>query len=364
MHILHRYILKQFLVTLALCLLTAVALFLVIDLFERSRTFLKEGAAIYDAVSYMLYKIPLIVNLMTPIAVLISTIVSVGRLSQLSEITAMRACGISVLWLVRPLIFSGFVISIIMFIAGETVVSYSTAKVEEIYQFSIKKKLEKGDFSQSNFWFRSANRFYNMNFYDSQDREITDLTLFEFDKHQRLKKRIDSPKVVWESDAVGWLMEEVVETRFLKGNEDEVSIAHFRAIPLVIPEGPSDFYNLQRKPETMNYRELGEYIRKLKDEGVPTTEYLVNQAAKLSFPFVNIIVILVAFPFALSSSRSGTFTLGFLAGVTIGYGYYVVHAMSISLGGAELIPVEVAAWSANILLGSLGGYLMTNEDYN
>ncbi len=363
MHILHRYIIKQFIVTLALCLLTVISLFLIIDLFERSRIFLREDAAILDAVSYMLYKIPLIISIMMPIAMLIATLLTVGKLSQSSEITAMRACGVSVLWLSKPLIGCGLVVSFLMFISGETIVPFANAKVENIYQFNIKKNLEKGIFSRNNFWYRSRNNFYNMSFYNSKEKEITDFTLFEFDKSERLKKRVDSPNVKWVGKSVGWVMYNVTQTLFSKDGRN-ILISHFKSLPLVIPEEPKDFYDLQLKPDTMSYKQLGSYIAKLRREKVPTISYEVKQAAKISFPFINLIVILVAVPFALASARSGTLTISFVIGISIGFSYYIIHATNISLGNAELIPSSLAAWGANILLGAIGGYLMTSVDYN
>ncbi|MCB0360159.1 MAG: LptF/LptG family permease, partial [Bdellovibrionales bacterium] len=103
--LLHRYVLSQFLLTLVVCLLAATTLFLVFDFFERLNTFFKEEASILEALSYSLYKIPFIVHVMTPVAVLVSTLISVGRLSQNSELTAMRACGVSIFWIAEPLLF-------------------------------------------------------------------------------------------------------------------------------------------------------------------------------------------------------------------------------------------------------------------
>lgn len=359
--LLHKYVLKQFIIAFVLCLTVALSLFLLIDLFDRSRMFIKEDASFLNAASYLIYKIPSILHLMTPVAALVATIISIGRLSQQSEITAMRACGVSVLWLAKPLIVAGLVISGAMFVMGETLVPWSSARVEDIYRYGIKKSIEKGAYSRANFWYRSGEKFFNIDYYDSSNKTFHDFSIFEFDELQRLRKRTDAAEVMWINNAIGWSMTDVVETVF-QGNSSPIQIAKFRSLPLVIPEKPENFYNLTIKPETLNYKALGRYIEKLQKEGVPATQYIVDRAAKLSFPFVSVVVILVAFPFGLISARSGTLTLGFIAGVSIGFGYYVFHAICVSLGGAELIPVLPAAWAANILLGSVGGYLMLGTD--
>ncbi len=358
--LLHRYVLGQFLAVFILCLLGATVLFVVFDLFEQMRIFLKEDSAFSHAALYILFRIPFVVQLMTPIAVLVATMISVGRLSQLSEVTAMRACGVSLLWLARPLMLCGILFSFLVFIAGETIVPWATERAQEIYTVDIRKQVEKGVFSRTNFWYRSQERFYNIGYYDSRAATIQGLAIFEFDRSFRLRRRIDAKQALWEGPQIGWTMREVVEASFNQGGD--VDFSHFEKLPLVIPEEPADLYNFKRHSETMSYTDLRKYIDKLRKDGVSVVSYEVDLAAKFSFPFVNFVVVLIAFPFSLIPARSGTLTASFIAGVTIGFGYHVLHALCTSLGSAELVPIQAAAWAANIILGSIGGYLMAGAE--
>ncbi len=361
--LMQRYVLRQFLDIFLLCLFAAVSLFLVFETFERMRVFVKEDSTFLQAISYLTFKIPLIVQLMTPVAVLVATLISVGRLSQLSEITAMRASGASILSLAKPLIFAGALISLLVFVAGETVVPWSTQRVEEIYNLEIRKKDEKGKFSRANFWYRQDNTFYRIGFYDSQNSSLAAVSILEMDSNFNLKRRLDASDATWnENPQIGWTMQNVIETSM--GESGGFNVERFRKLPLVIKEKPQDFYNMERESETLSFRELGGYIEKLQSEGVPVTQYLVARASKIAFPLVNLIVVIIAFPFALTPARSGNMTMSFVAGITIGFGYHIVHAISTSLGGAELIPIIPAAWAANILLGSIGCYLMAGSDYS
>jgi lipopolysaccharide export system permease protein len=359
--ILHKYFLSQFLAVFGLCLLASTSLFIVFDFFERVSVFIKEDSTFLQALSYMAFKIPLIVQLMTPIAVVVATLVSVGKLSQLSEITAMRACGVSLLWLAKPLLILGLLISILSLAFNETIVPWSAKKVDEIYHFDIKKKDQKGNYNQTDFWYRADNKFYNIGLYDSRLKNLNAISQYDFDKSFNLKKRIDGQLATWQGPLGGWKIENVVETSF-KPNGD-VAITKFSALPLTIKETPEDFYSHKIDAETLNYSELKTYASKLAHEGVPITGYLVELAAKISFPFVNVIVILVAFSFGLIPARSGKMTTSFIAGVTLAFSYHVIHAISLSLGSAELIPITASAWAANIIIGCLGGYLILDADY-
>ncbi len=358
--ILQRYIISQFLSTFFLCLLSSCLLFLVFDFFERIKVFFGDDASLLQVLSYLFFKIPLIVQLMAPVAVLIATLLTVGRMSQQSEITAMRACGVSLFWLARPLVLMGIVFSFLMFLAGETIVPWASEKVDQIYHFDIRKKAEKGSLSRSQFWLRQQNKFFNVGFYDSRSATLHQVSIYEFSDSFLLRSRIDANRVLWKGPNIGWVMEEVIETTF--DAEGSVATSRFSLLPLPIRETPADFLNHEKSPESLSFLALRSYIAKLKSEGVPVSKYLVELHAKLSFPLINVIIILVAFPFALSSARSGTLTTSFLAGVSTGFGYYFIHAFATSFGAAELIPVVPAAWAANILFASLGGFLMTGAE--
>jgi lipopolysaccharide export system permease protein len=360
-NILQRYVLNSFITSLGLCLLGATSLFMIFDFFERFRVFIREDADVIQVLSYLIFKLPLIVHLMMPVALLIATLISIGRLSQHSEITAMRACGVSLFWLSRPLIVVGLLMSLLMFIAGETIVPWSSQRVEEIYHFDIRKKIERGALSRANFWFRSGNAFYNIGFYDSRSSTLHGLSIYEFTDEFKLLRRIDSSEVIWNGPSIGWTMHNASETLFVP--EGETLITSFNTLPLAIEDTPADFLQHERRPETLSYNALKAYAEKLRAEGVPISNYLVQLESKIAFPFVNVIVILIGFPFALVSARSGTMTRSFVFGVATGFGYYFIHAFSTALGSAELIPIIPSAWAANILLGSIGGYLMSGAEY-
>lgn len=358
---LHRYILSQFFSSLLVCLFAVTSLFFVFDLFERMRIFLREDSELSDILSYLIFKIPLIIHLMLPVAVLIATLFSIGRLSQTSEITAMRSSGVSLNWIAKPLLLVGLLISLVSFIIGETLIPYSSQKVEEIYTFDIRKKDQSGNLSRSDFWYKSGNKFYDIEFYDSRNKRLETLSIYDLDKQFRLKNKLNASYASWEGDAIGWTMKNIVEASV--NEEANFKSSQFSSLPLVIKEKPEDFYNLQRKPETLSYFELKKYIEKLKRDGIDHRKHSVDLAAKVAFPLVNFVVVLVAFSFALNPARSGTMTFGFIAGISIGFSYYFVHALSCSLGTAEFLPAHLAAWSANIVFLCLGGYLLAGAEY-
>ncbi|MBL7661333.1 LPS export ABC transporter permease LptG [bacterium] len=360
--LLYRYLLEQFLSSLALTLAITTALFVIVDLFERIDDFIREGAQIRDVLSYIIFNIPVILHLMLPVAILVATVLSIGRLSQRSEITAMRACGMSLFSLAMPLLTSGMMLAGILLLSDETIVPWASDKVDEIYHLDIKRKFEKGRYDRSNFWFRSGERFYQVGYYNSRQSTLNQISSIDVDSNEfSLKRFTEARSADWLGEELGWSMSKVVEVGYSPGQP--MHISKYRNLPLVIDQTPEDFYQRNREPETMSRSELKTYIDKLKAEGVSVKRFLVQYYNKYSFPFITCLAVLFSFPFALKSARSGTLTVGFVAAVALGFSYYVVHAFATSLGSAELIPPLLASWTANIIFLGVGSFVFLGMEH-
>jgi lipopolysaccharide export system permease protein len=358
--ILTRYISKQFILSFFGTLAAFTLVFLMFDFFDRVRVFVKEGATIMQILTYVILKIPMIIQLMTPVGALLATLFSIGKLSQLSEITAMRACGASLWHLARPLMLIGLLISVVTFIAGETIVPWSTRAVEELYQIDIRKKAEKGSYSRQNYWYRQGQNLYNVGLYDSRSSTLSQVSVLELNDNFQLLRRIDAPNVRWQGPTPGWMMENAIELYF--DETGRVFFSQYKKLPLVIREHPRDFYAMQLSPESMGFFQLGEYIKKLQHEGVPVRKYVVDQMAKLSFPLINFFVVVLAFPLSIVSVRSRTMTRSFIYALSAAFTYYLVHAFFVNLGASGILPIIPAAWGGVILFALVSGYMMAGAE--
>jgi lipopolysaccharide export LptBFGC system permease protein LptF len=107
----------------------------------------------------------------------------------------------------------------------------------------------------------------------------------------------------------------------------------------------------------MNFDQLDHYIRDLRQSGFDTKRLSVALWHKLSYPLIAVVMALLAIPFALSMGRRGS-----IAGVAVAIGvalaYMVIDNLFGALGYANYLPASVAAWSADVLFGLVGGYLL------
>ena len=107
----------------------------------------------------------------------------------------------------------------------------------------------------------------------------------------------------------------------------------------------------------MNYEELRRYIHDLQQSGFEVVRLRVQLEKKIAFPFITLIMAILAIPFALSVGRRGA-VAGVAAAVGVAAAYIVVSSLFEAMGNISQLPPLLAAWSPDLIFGFLGGYLL------
>ncbi len=352
MKILDRYLLGEFLRYLLFITASFVALFLIIDFFEKTRMFLSNNATAAQMAAHFLFRIPMILSQILPAAVLLATLILFGSLARHSEITAMKANGISLSRVSLPVLLSAAAICVLVFLLSEWVTPYTNERAEHIRLIEVQKQKSLGSFKQDQIWYRGQKGIYNFRFFDAERGILWGITLYNLDQQMHLHSRLDAERGEWKDNQ--WRFFNTLTTRFDDGAFPEMSRA--AVLEVDIPETPEDFKVVQKDVETMGYAELKRYIEKLRAEGYDATRYIVDLHGKIAFSLVSLILAVIGISFSLRSERSGGIAQGIGVGLVIGFSYWLVFAFGMSLGRSGTLPPLAAAWFANILFGlaSLG----------
>ena len=354
MNIIDRYLVREYLRNLLFITLSFLALFLIIDIFEKSRMFMSNHATFAQMGSYFLFMMPTIISQILPAAVLLASLITCGYLSRHSEITAMKANGISLYRIALPILTIATLTSLMLFILSEWVNPMTNDRAERIRLIDVQKQSSMGSFKQDQIWYRGAKGIYNFRLYDAHTSTLQGITIHYLDRQMNLVMRLDAERGEWKDGH--WLFHNLLVARFDNGAFPVLSRVKQQVVD--IPEGPSDFQLIQRDVETMGYSELNRYIRKLQSEGYDATRYIVDLHGKIAFPLVSILLAVIGVAFSLRSERSGGIAQGIGAGLVIGFSYWLVYAFGMSLGRSGTLPPFIAAWFANILFGAVSLYLI------
>jgi lipopolysaccharide export system permease protein len=348
LRLLDKYILKEFLRFFVITIVSFVALFIIIDFFEKIRMFLSNNASIFQMASYFVYSIPIILSYILPPAVLLTTLMTFGSFSKFNEITAMKANGINLYRISLPAIIFAAIMAVFLFYFNELITPAAVQKTEHIVNIEVQKQKTLGFFKQNELWYHGENAIYNFKMFDVNKNILRGVTINYLNPDFTLMMRIDAQRAEWKSDK--WFFYNLLTTHFDNKNVPVLEWSKEKVIN--IPEKPNDFKVMQKDAEKMGYFELRKYVKKIQSEGYDVTRYLVELQGKIAFPLITLILVFIAVPFSLRSERSGGVMQSAGIGIFIGFSYWIVHAFSMSLGRSGMLPVFLSAWAANILFSA------------
>ena len=187
MPILFRYLLREYGKIFTMCFSGLMTIYLVIDFFEKVRRFLRYDADWLDVLTYFLLKTPAISFQIAPLAILMATLLTFGLLSRGHEITAMRSCGISLLWITSPFIVFAAGISLVLLLFSSTIIPLAASKSEEIRTTRIEKKPPAAAVKLEQPWTRvGADSLMHVTSVSVGGELLGGVRLFQFDRNFQL----------------------------------------------------------------------------------------------------------------------------------------------------------------------------------
>ncbi len=353
MSILPRYLAKEFAQNFLLGLGAFGATYLIVEFSERINAFLHNRGSLEMMAAYFLYKIPMILFQVAPPSILLASLIALGLMSKHNEIIAMKSAGISLWRIALPVLVVSVVIYLALLGMSEFVIPPSNQKARNIRESIIQKKKPQPAFKQNQVWIRSHRAIYKVDVYHPEKNLLEGVTIFQFNSDFRLVQRVDARRALWKENR--WVFSEASLTQFTP--EGSPVRKEYRELVLSLPETPSDFRVAEENPDEMNYRELRDYVIKIESDGYDSRRYRCALHAKISFPFIGVIMAFLGIPLALRKEKGAGIALGVGLSILISFLYWVVFSFCLSLGKAEVLPPFIAAWVGNFIFALVGVYL-------
>ena len=355
--ILDDMILRDFTVYLAMIVSTFLLLALVFTFFELLTDIVRNKVPVVLLAEYLWNLSPSLIYLMAPMAVLLAMLITFGLMEKSSELTAMKATGISIYRATLPVIVLCAIFAASLFVFDQLYIPH-TNRQQEILRNQIKGKPAQTYLQADRKWiFGQSNQIYYYQVFDPDTNMFGGITVFEFDPTTfQLTRRIHAEHAHWENNLQKWVFEQGW-TRSLHG----VSIQDYHTFEVAtfneLNEDPSYFKKEVKQSSEMNYEELRRYIDDLQQSGFDTVRLQVQLQKKIAFPLITLVMAVLAIPFAVSGHRGGA-----LAGVATAIGiavlYWVTAGLFEAMGDAHQLPALLAAWAPDFLFAFAGGYLL------
>jgi lipopolysaccharide export system permease protein len=356
MRVISRYIIVEFAKIISICIGVFVALYLVVDFFERIDDFIEAQLPLSLAVHFFLLKLPLIIQQGIPMGVLMGTLITLGLMARSNELLALKAGGVSPVLVVGPILVFAFTLSAVDFAFSEYLVPLTSTRTNYIWNVKVRNRPVPSSFSQEKIWYKSGQVLYNIRVLHPTHQLLEGVTIYMFDGDFHLSKRLDAKRGQWDGEA--WVFSDgILIQRMADGN---FSAKEFQRRRLELEERPQDFQHLEKAPEEMTIGELGRYVARIKSEGYDATRYRVDFHAKISFPFTPVIMALLGIAVALYQGKQGGIAIGVAVSVGLAFVYLLVFQLVLSLGYTGNLQPVVAAWTPNIFFGLASLFLFAH----
>jgi LPS export ABC transporter permease LptG len=295
---------------------------------------------------------PQFVYYVIPLAALLSVLVTFGLLSRTSELSVMKACGISLYRVAAPLLVLSLVWSAILFGLEQRILASANQRADAI-DAQIRNRAPRTSNPLNRQWLIGREGdIYFYNHYDSQHDALQNLTIFRPIKN-------------------GWELESLLhaqEARYTGGQwravngwqQDFVGRgARWAAFPerTLSLETPDYFETDQPIAEMMTVPELKHYIDELSASGFNVVPLTIELQKKLAFPFATVVMTLLAIPFGLTTGKRGTL-YGIGIGIVLALTYWIVGDAFAAIGKAGILHPMMAGWAPNLLAAGTACYLI------
>ncbi|MBI1876412.1 MAG: LptF/LptG family permease [Acidobacteria bacterium] len=355
------YVTRQYLTIFGLAFAGFLGIFYISTFVDLSDKLFKGQATAGMLLGYFWYATPQFVYFLIPLSVLVSALVSIGLLTKNSELVVMKACGVSLYRVAAPLFLVGAVASGTLYYLGEYVAPFSNQKAERLRHLIKGGSPQTFDVMNRKWMIGHDGNVYHYLGFDPVRNELSGLSIFDVDQTGwRLVRRTfvtrasykgspapEAEKAVW-FGSQGWVREfDAAAPRVYRTfNERYLSL-----------EAPEYFKAELPEADRMTYRQLRDYIEALTVSGFNVVPYLVSLHRKVAFPFISLIMTLIAVPFAVTTGTRGAL-YGVGVGIVLALVYWTAVSVFAAVGSGGVIPPVLAAWSPNILFGAAAAYLL------
>ncbi|OKY74235.1 MAG: hypothetical protein BM485_14510 [Desulfobulbaceae bacterium DB1] len=355
MKLLDRYIFKQFFMNLLLVLASLVAIYLLVDFFERIDNFSEAGKPFTLALTYFLLKIPLIYDQMAPVCILLAGVVTLGLLGKNRELMSLNAGGISLFRIVLPIMAASLLFTLFTVAAAQWLLPKSNTRMNEIWYQEVTQQVAKGIVRKGRVFHKGENGFYTLKLPDPQKHHFTQFIYTGWDEsHRNITIFLTAKGASWSED--GWTFRngQIKKPRPDGGYDIQI----FSKLKLDLPDTPDQFFIPVYKTAELSLSELHrnamESLAKGKRQGI------IDINRRFSFIFLGVPLLLLAIPLLHSMQRKWSRDLSMTIPVSCVLAFFAWGLWNVgqSLSQADYLNSFVASWSIHVVLSASGLLLL------
>jgi lipopolysaccharide export system permease protein len=359
MILLYRYILAHFIRNLGMIMASFITLYLLIDFFEKIDNFLEKGKTFSLIATFFAANIPFIIDLMSPVCILLAGVVTLGVLNHSNELIALKACGIPLKKITLPIIGAALA-SILLFLAmAQFVLPQTVAVTNRIWNKEVKGKVPLGIYRNGRYYYRGVDGFYSFSRPDPQKNFFKNFSYTVWNDEYAAKSLIAAEIAVWDKGV--WTLR---NGQIQNGaGRERFTTQVFKVRQLKLPETPDDFFVPAYRTMELSLAQLYKETQHTRSED-ERNRALTEFYGRISYTFLGLPLLLLGLPLLLLVYRKWGRDLSLAIPVSCGMAFvcWGVYTTLQSLAKASYLPPLASALSVHLVVGFLGFFLLLRED--
>ena len=356
LRILDIYIFREvvFAFLFAICAFTAVFIGSG-TLFRIAKYITDYGASLSSVLKIFVYGLPNIIMWTFPMSMLLATLLTFGKLSSSSEITAMKSCGISFGRIAAPAIFLGIIVTICGILFNEHVVPWANTAYNNVVYYEIQGNTELK--SQDHIIVKEITggkiqRLIYAREYKATEEILEGVTMQVFNEDGKVTHVENATFAEWRNSE--WIMHDGMI--YDLADDQRTHTMKFDRQLLPVKASPRQIVREQKKTEELTMSELKAQIAIMKSQYANTNKLETELYQRITVPMASLIFALVGVPLGLQPTRTPS-SMGFALSVVIIFLYYAIMTLANAIGRSGAIPPIYAVWIPNVI-GLLSGFIL------
>ncbi len=336
-----------------------IAIYLLIDFFEKIDNFMEKGKSMALVGKFFLLSIPFIVEQMGPVCILLAGVVTFGVLNHSNELVALKSCGIPLKKITGPIIAGGMIATLCMLALSQFVLPKTVSQTNRIWNKEVKGRVSLGIYRHGRYYYQGNNHFYSFARPDPNQNIFPFFSYSSWNSNYELTVLVSSEHAFWKAGS--WILQNGQE-QYAQGKKvfrTEV----FTEKNFDFTETPEDFFIPQYRSNELSLAEL--YHDALHQEApAERTVAWANFYGRISYVLLGLPLLMLGLPLLLLVYRKWGRDLSLAIPVSCGLAFVCWGCWGTlqSLAKAGYIPPLTAAISIHIAVGALGLFLLLRED--
>ncbi len=349
MKVLDRYLTRELLIPVFYSSLSLIFLVLIADLFNNLDELLRAKTSLGTVLKYYASLVPYAFTQTIPWAAWLGALFLLVNLGFHNETIAMKAAGLKITSIVKPVLFLGFLFGIGTFLVSDRVVPPTYRAAQEIKALYIDKSKDKRSekILKNVTYYSGGRQLYFFRTFSRVKGEVEGIVGLWFDEQNSRQKMVAKKGRVLDE---AWHFEGVPEYQMdsqgrILGEPQTFPVKAYPELKFT----PKDLAIASMESSFLSYRELKTSIRKLQENGVNVYSENVDLHYRLAQPWQALVMMLIAIPFLVRTTNRKAIALNVLFCVGIIFAYHVSNAIGLAFGKAGKIFPFLGAWAGNIL---------------